>query len=56
MADMIINHSSARGLWFRNFLKDKNPGKNYFLTIDSKFDTSKVKRPRPQIIWKKRTK
>ena len=46
MADIVINHSSARGLWFRNFLKNKNPGKNYFLTIDSKFDTSKVIRPR----------
>ena len=53
MADMIINHSSARGLWFRNFLKDKNPGKNYFLTIDSKFDTSKVIRPRDHKLLKK---
>ena len=35
MADMVINHSSARGLWFRNFLKNKKPGKNYFLTINS---------------------
>ena len=24
MADMVINHSSARGLWFKNFLKKKN--------------------------------
>ena len=23
MADIVINHSSARGLWFRNFLKKK---------------------------------
>ena len=23
MADMVINHSSARGLWFKNFLKKK---------------------------------
>ncbi len=53
MADMIINHSSARGLWFRNFLKNKNPGKNYFLTIDSKFDTSKVIRPRDHKLLKK---
>ena len=25
MADMVINHSSARGLWFKNFLKKKDP-------------------------------
>ncbi len=53
MADVVINHSSARGLWFRNFLKNKNPGKNYFLTIDSKFDTSKVIRPRDHKLLKK---
>ncbi len=53
MADMVINHSSARGLWFRNFLKDKKPGKNYFLTIDSKFDASKVIRPRDHKLLKK---
>ena len=23
MADIVINHSSARGLWFRNFLREK---------------------------------
>ena len=23
MADIVINHSSARGLWFKNFLKKK---------------------------------
>ena len=30
MADMVINHSSARGLWFKNFLKKKNPEKIIF--------------------------
>ncbi len=53
MADLVINHSSARGLWFRNFLKDKKPGKNYFLTVTSKFDTSKVIRPRDHKLLKK---
>ena len=28
MADIVINHSSARGLWFKNFLKKKRPGKD----------------------------
>ena len=30
MADMVINHSSARGLWFKNFLKKKNLEKIFF--------------------------
>ena len=53
MADMVINHSSARGLWFKNFLKEKRPGKDYFLTVDSKFNTSKVVRPRDHKLLKK---
>ena len=53
MADMVINHSSARGLWFKNFLKKKEPGKDYFLTVDTKFNTSKVVRPRDHKLLKK---
>ncbi len=53
MADMVINHSSARGLWFKNFLKKKKPGKNYFLIVNSKFNTSKVVRPRDHKLLKK---
>ncbi len=53
MADVVINHSSARGLWFRNFLKNKKPGKDYFLTVDHKFNTSKVIRPRDHKLLKK---
>ena len=53
MADIVINHSSARGLWFRNFLKNKKPGKDYFLKVDPKFDTSKVIRPRDHRLLKK---
>ena len=30
----------------KNFLKAKRPGKDNFLTVDSKFNTSKVVRPR----------
>ena len=55
MADMVINHSSARGVWFKNFLKKKEPGKDYFLTVDSKFNTSKVIRPRDHKLLKKIT-
>ena len=53
MADVVINHSSARGLWFKNFLKRKKPGKDYFLTVDSKFNVSKVVRPRDHKLLKK---
>ena len=53
MADIVINHSSARGIWFKNFLKKKRPGKDYFLTVDANFDTSKVIRPRDHKLLKK---
>ena len=53
MADIVINHSSARGLWFRNFLREKKPGKDYFLLVNSKFNTSKVVRPRDHELLKK---
>ena len=53
MADIVINHSSARGLWFRNFLREKKPGKDYFFTINSNFNTSKVVRPRDHNLLKK---
>ena len=52
MADMVINHASARGLWFKNFLKEKKPGKDYFLLVNSKFNTSKVVRPRDHKLLK----
>ena len=52
MADMVINHASARGLWFRNFLKEKKPGKDYFLLVNSKFNISKVVRPRDHKLLK----
>ena len=53
MADVVINHSSARGLWFKNFLKEKKPGKDYFLIVDSNFNVSKVVRPRDHQLLKK---
>ena len=53
MADVVINHASARGLWFKNFLKRKKPGKDYFLTVNSKFNTSKEVRPRDHKLLKK---
>ena len=28
MADVVINHASSKGLWFKNFLTNKSPGKD----------------------------
>jgi len=53
MADIVINHASARGLWFKNFLKEKKPGKDYFFKVNTKFNTSKVIRPRDHKLLKK---
>ena len=53
MADVVINHASSKGLWFKNFLINKSPGKDYFLTVDNKFNISKVIRPRENRLLKK---
>ncbi|MEH6549965.1 MAG: sugar phosphorylase [Pseudomonadales bacterium] len=46
MADLVINHCSARGKWFDNFIKQDGPGKDYFFTADPADDLSTVVRPR----------
>ena len=53
MADVVINHASSKGLWFKNFLTNKSPGKEYFLTVNKKFDISRVVRPRENRLLKK---
>jgi len=53
MADIVINHASSKGLWFKNFLANKSPGKDYFLTVSKKFDISKVIRPRENKLLKR---
>ena len=46
MADLVINHCSSRSVWFENFLKNVDPGKDYFFTVDPSEDLSDVARPR----------
>ena len=46
MADLVVNHISARSQWFENFKADKAPGKDYFIEVDGQYDTSNVVRPR----------
>jgi len=53
MADIVINHASSKGLWFKNFLANKSPGKDYFLTVSKEFDISKVIRPRENKLLKR---
>ena len=53
MTDLVINHASSEGLWYKNFLKGINPGKDYFYTVNKNFDISKVVRPRDHELLKK---
>ena len=46
MSDLVINHCSARSLWFENFLKDREPGRGFFYTASPDDDLSAVVRPR----------
>lgn len=46
MADLVINHMSARSRWFENFRKRVDPGKDYFFEASLQDDLSAVVRPR----------
>lgn len=46
MADLVINHCSSRSAWFESFLRDEEPGRDYFFTASPEVDLSAVVRPR----------
>jgi sucrose phosphorylase len=46
MSDLVINHCSARSPWFENFVKGRDPGRNFFVTASLEDDLSAVVRPR----------
>ena len=46
MTDLVINHCSARSVWFDNFVKGEGPGSDFFFTADPSDDLSMVTRPR----------
>jgi glucosylglycerate phosphorylase len=46
MVDAVLNHASARGLWFEAFLRGEEPWRRYFLAPDTHADWSRVVRPR----------
>ena len=52
MADLVINHCSARSRWFENFKKGIEPGKHYFIDVPNTIDTSLVTRPRTSDLLK----
>ncbi|WP_100657382.1 sugar phosphorylase [Alteromonas flava] len=46
MFDLVINHCSARSMWFENFIKGEGVGHDFFYTAQLEDDLSKVVRPR----------
>ena len=46
MSDLVINHCSARSPWFENFIKGRDPGRDFFVTASPEDDLSAVIRPR----------
>jgi len=46
MADLVVNHCSARSPWFENFIKGRDPGRGFFYTANPADDLSAVVRPR----------
>lgn len=53
MADLVINHCSARSLWFENFIRGEGAGHDYFYTASPSSDLLKVVRPRTSPLLKK---
>lgn len=46
MGDLVMNHASRYGEWFKNYLNNKKPYSDYFIEIDPETDLSSVVRPR----------
>ncbi len=46
MADLVVNHCSARSQWFEDFKQNREPGRGYFIEVDPETDLSEVIRPR----------
>ena len=52
MADLVINHCSARSIWFENFIKGEGKGHDYFFTAEPDVALDKVVRPRTSPLLK----
>lgn len=46
MVDAVINHASAQGTWFQQFLRGEAPQKDWFRTEDEDADVRSIVRPR----------
>jgi len=46
MADLVLNHCSARGIWFERFLEGDEKYKDFFITVEPGVNLSEVFRPR----------
>lgn len=44
--DLVLNHASVRGEWFRQFLEGREPYSRFFVTRPQDYDGSRVFRPR----------
>lgn len=44
--DLVLNHSSARGVWFEAFKAGESPYDKFFITRPLDYDSSSVRRPR----------
>ena len=52
MADLVVNHCSARSRWFENFKNGTDPGKDYFIEMDENTKVDEVVRPRTSPLFK----
>lgn len=46
MFDLVLNHCSASHPWFQQFLKNEEPGRRFFHSLDPETDLREVVRPR----------
>lgn len=46
MFDAVVNHVSAKGVWFQKFLEGDEQYEKFFITVDDGIDLSEVFRPR----------
>ncbi len=46
MFDAVVNHISAESEWFKGFLRDESPYRDYFTVVEPGTDLSQVFRPR----------
>ena len=52
MADLVVNHCSARSRWFENFKNRLDPGKDYFIEMNEEANVEDVVRPRTSPLLK----